>query len=714
MPALLAQPQNYSPQVTFQMVNHGYLQDTEEWIQPTTYDEIVQMLDDLESGELERRYSPMQLERVNEYLAFLAKEGILPNEYEEEETLEEDTYDLMYGEDSAFQLVHYLENSHEYMIIPAVINGYSGYNIIQCGKISKAWKKTKKFVKKHKKAIIIGAVVVVAVAVVAVAVVAVSSATVASAASAAASAAGAAISDSSPNSSSSGSTKSGPNEKLPSTSNRSETQTASNDIPIFTSAMEEQISSFKANLAQEQFFEPPHPNGQGLSLEKTGRVIGPLFAHESFNQFNNQFSNCPQFAEEIQSLSSQANFRLPPGAIQNPIDFGHQEIDRRFSTDYGPMFSNPAQEKDFNALSYQMRGEAARSYGYYGQAVNDFTKAIEMNPTNPTPYLQRSVSYFDMRQYERSFEDFHHYTTQTEQSPNEIPFSTPEFTLAFAKGLPKGVYESGKGIILFLGDFISHPVHTSTQIYEALSTLAKLAREDEWGVIGEVLSPEIYQLVTQWETLPSDRKGELAGYAFGKHGMDILAPGAMAKIASKSAKSARELAAVLKNLQRAEGTLVLETAVGVGNTAKLGEIISTGKQTTFLGEELGFTAKEMGQLQKAGKLEQAIDSTCESWLAKSSSEAYITAKNGGKHARLIELNEGKSVKEIQKSIKSYEKLIELHKDKIANPSKYCPGWDAMDPRRQNALINKRWPAEIQCFTEEKDILQTILEQLIES
>ncbi|CCB87742.1 unknown protein, partial (plasmid) [Simkania negevensis Z] len=190
MPALLAQPQNYSPQVTFQMVNHGYPQDTEEWIQPTTYDEIVQMLDDLESGELERRYSPMQLERVNEYLAFLAKEGILPNEYEEEETLEEDTYDLMYGEDSAFQLVHYLENSHEYMIIPAVINGYSGYNIIQCGKISKAWKKTKKFVKKHKKAIIIGAVVVVAVAVVAVAVVAVSSATVASAASAAAGAAG--------------------------------------------------------------------------------------------------------------------------------------------------------------------------------------------------------------------------------------------------------------------------------------------------------------------------------------------------------------------------------------------------------------------------------------------------------------------------------------------------------------------------------------------
>ena len=109
----------------------------------------------------------------------------------------------------------------------------------------------------------------------------------------------------------------------------------------------------------------------------------------------------------------------------------------------------------------------------------------------------------------------------------------------------------------------------------------------------------------------------------------------MAKIASKSAKSARELAAVLKNLQRAEGTLVLETAVGVGNTTKLGEIISTGKQTAFLGEELGFTAKEMGQLQKAGKLESAINEALENLTTKSPDEAYTIAKNGGKHAPLI-------------------------------------------------------------------------------
>ena len=82
---------------------------------------------------------------------------------------------------------------------------------------------------------------------------------------------------------------------------------------------------------------------------------------------------------------------------------------------------------------------------------------------------------------------------------------------------------------------------------------------------------------------------------------------------------------------------------------------------------------------------------------------------------LIELYGEKPAKEIQKGIKSLEKQITvLHKDKIANPSKHCPDWDKMDPRRQNALINKRWPAETQCYTEERDVLQTILEQTLEN
>ena len=276
--------------------------------------------------------------------------------------------------------------------------------------------------------------------------------------------------------------------------------------------------------------------------------------------------------------------------------------------------------------------------------------------------------------------------------------------------LPKSIYESGKGIMLFLGELVSHPIHTATQVYDAFSTLARLAREDQWGAIGEVLSPEIHQLVTQWDTLSSDKRGELAGYALGKHGADIAVPGAVAKIASKSAKSARELAAVLKNLQTAEGTLILETTAGVGNTAKVGEIINAGKTSAFLGEELGFSAKEMGQLQKAGKLESAINSRLDKLVSQSESEVFKTAINQNKHIKMVKDYLEKPAKEIQKGINSYEKQIALHKDKIANPAKHCADWNNLDPRRQQALINKKWPAEIKGYEEQKNVLQSILNE----
>ncbi len=593
-PSLFASPQNEMSHVISQEVNwleagsRGAQKLAAVWARPTTYDEITQMLDDLESGELERRYPPDQLEHVNEYLATLAREGILPNEFDEEADLEEDSYDLLYGEDSGFQLARSMQRSNEYTIVPAVLNGFSGYDIVRCSKISNAWKKTKKFCKKHKKAIIIGAVVVVAVTAVTVAVVVATSAGTASATSTVAGAAGAAAS----------------------ASGSSKAESSASSAPTFQEAMEDQVASFKEHLAEENFFQLSE-TGQGLSIEETGRVAGTLFAHDSFNCFNNQIPNYPQFSEELRSMSSYPDFTLPQGATDNPVGFGHNEIDSRFASHSGPMFSDPSREVNIDALSYQMRGEAAREYGYYAQAVDDFSKVININPTDPMPYLQRSVSYFDMGQYDQSFKDFEEFTTQVEKAPEKIPFSTSEFTLGFAKGVPKGVYESGKGIMLFLGDLVTHPVHTSTQMYQALSTLARLARDDEWGVIGEVLSPEIHQLVTNWETLPSEKRGKLAGYAFGKHGADITAPGAIAKVASKSAKSARELAAVMKNLRIAEETLVLETAAEIGSAAKIGEIVNEGKTTLFLGEELGFTAKEMGRLKQAGKLEATVSSSYE-------------------------------------------------------------------------------------------------------
>lgn len=601
-PTLLAYPQHNVPQVSFQEVNQkpkqslptpqtvswlgdwwwGSEAQEEQWVRPNTYDEIIQMLEDLESGELERRYSPMQLEKVNDYIATLAKEGILPNEFEEECELEEDTYDLMYGEDSAFQLTRYLENSHEYMIIPAVLNGYSGYDIIQCGKISKAWKKTKKFCKKHKKAIIIGAVVVVAVAAVTVAVV------VASSAAAAAGAAGAASSGSSGSSryESSRSSSSAPSGSQPSL----------NEAPIFKTAMNEQISSFKENLAHENFFQT-NTAGQGLSLEETGRAIGPLFAHDSFNQFNNHLSNYPQFSQEVHSIASQYNFSMPPGASDNPVGFGHNEIDNRFASNSGPMFSDPAKEVNFNALSYQVRGEKAMDFGYYNQALSDLGKSIDMNPMNSAPYLDRSEANFRLGNYDKCVEDFHVYTEKIAQELKKYPMNIPDFTFGFVKGVPKGILESGNNILLLCSDVVLSPIQTGEQMWVSLKMLSDLACSNEWGIFAEVLAPEVHHLVTQWDTIPCDIRGELAGHAFGKYGADIIIPGALAKAAARGMRGAQELGAISNSLKTAKRTFLMESVAGMENGAKIAEVVQLEQRISgWLGEGARFIRNEAGTL----------------------------------------------------------------------------------------------------------------------
>jgi tetratricopeptide (TPR) repeat protein len=271
--------------------------------------------------------------------------------------------------------------------------------------------------------------------------------------------------------------------------------------------------------------------------------------------------------------------------------------------EYSYLYSSPGQEVDLITLSHQVPGEKALSMGYYEQAIQDFGRAIEFNPTNPIPYLQRGIAHFSSGQYENSIEDYKQFASQAQES---APFAVSEFTVGFVKGLPQGVYDSGEGLLLFMTDCVKHPIETSKQMINSITTLVDLVRKDEWGVVAEALSPEVHQLVTEWDILSSEKRGELAGYAVGKHGADILAPGAIAKVTSKCVKSAQELVAICKSLEMAQETLILETAAGIGSSVKIAEIVKGGQRTARIADDLGISAPEMGQLKRAGTLEETI------------------------------------------------------------------------------------------------------------
>lgn len=55
-----------------------------------SYDELLELIDQLTEEELANRFSSEQLARVNGFITSIAKEGVLPDDAEEASSLEED------------------------------------------------------------------------------------------------------------------------------------------------------------------------------------------------------------------------------------------------------------------------------------------------------------------------------------------------------------------------------------------------------------------------------------------------------------------------------------------------------------------------------------------------------------------------------------------------------------------------------------------------
>ncbi|MGE5196202.1 MAG: hypothetical protein ACM3JI_02605, partial [Anaerolineae bacterium] len=146
---------------------------------PFSYDDVLDLIEELEEGDLEKRCSLQELERINDFIAVLARHGIFPNDAYEEFVLENDIEELLHGDEPLFSFAY----GEDYVLVPAVFYGQG--EIVLCKSwFKKKWDQVKKFVKKHKTAILIGAAVVVATTVVICALAATSTAAAAGAAAA--------------------------------------------------------------------------------------------------------------------------------------------------------------------------------------------------------------------------------------------------------------------------------------------------------------------------------------------------------------------------------------------------------------------------------------------------------------------------------------------------------------------------------------------------
>jgi len=124
-------------------------------------------------------------------------------------------------------------------------------------------------------------------------------------------------------------------------------------------------------------------------------------------------------------------------------------------------------------------------------------------------------------------------------------------------------------------------------------------------------------------------------------------------------------------------------------------------QKTINNEQL--TKFEWNELCQLLSSEKGINvNDCESC------QDYLRALLGGKHHKWMLEYMQKPDKEVMKGIKSIEKLIIEHQNKIKAPDKFYPDWKTLRPEQQKDLVNNKWNKDIKRQTEQKNILNCIL------
>ncbi len=292
-----------------------------------SYDQILNLLELIESGQLQKRCDFEDLERINQFLVFLAKAGGESNDI----ILQEDIAKLRAEEN-----FYVYEIDEEYVVVPAVF--YDQRKIVHCKNYWGAgWENTKAFIASHKKEIIIGAVIVVGV----VTIVAVVGATTAVSAVASA---GAVVADRLE------SEKEDSKKVAELQIEKSVSEIAANEPSVLKEVVFEKVESAKC-LALED---------QDLSFKEKAREMGAILTHEALDTVAELMSIVPQLQQEVIEFAEKI---LPAGSISEEMKHsvenyekmvyaGHEKIDLAFATEQARFYS--LENKTFRSDFYDI------------------------------------------------------------------------------------------------------------------------------------------------------------------------------------------------------------------------------------------------------------------------------------------------------------------------------------------------------------------------
>jgi hypothetical protein len=123
---------------------------------------------------------------------------------------------------------------------------------------------------------------------------------------------------------------------------------------------------------------------------------------------------------------------------------------------------------------------------------------------------------------------------------------------------------------------------------------------------------------------------------------------------------------------------------------------------------VGAISKGLGALRAAAAAGETIGGLGAAERAVGATEsAYSVASKGGRHAGFLRQAEQWSTAQLQRAERSFQRMIEMHEAKIADPASHVSDWTTQSTRYQEGLV-RHWGQEITSFSEQQSITQEII------
>ena len=322
--------------------------------QPISYDDILELIDEIETGTIDE-CSEEELENVNHFLMLLAKQGLLPHQEVEEAP-------IVLAQDMQ-RLLNCPSFDHDELLYGHCFYSpwdfYHDSDVVLCKSfVKKSWDKTRKFVKRHKTEILIGAAIVAAVAVTVTAIVmSCGTATAGAALAADAIATFSQIENEEKKTSSSS--------PISSSEEKAFLETAVvMESPFLQETIEDQISSLRETISENIIYEETSlASFEGRELIEQLRTIGSYLAHETFDLVGTTFLDGVELLDDIRQISDATSEKLLPRStfsqrdspffLSNPVEKfqedlgrGHRFIDKVFKTELSQQYTPEGKEME--------------------------------------------------------------------------------------------------------------------------------------------------------------------------------------------------------------------------------------------------------------------------------------------------------------------------------------------------------------------------------